>query len=229
MIFILGIVFTISGVLLQTLPLSSKSALLIFSTAFIVIGLVSSTVYYKKYQLIKDLCSCDTPIIGQWSYPTNSTNSLKNFIQDRKSSTLATALLVLILALIFCIIFAYSGGPYILYLGYTFAMLSLLTFIIAQRFITTYYMHLLTSENKAIFAEDYIYFLDELYSLHKTLYFLQKVDIYLGQEYLLIFEYGLYDVDDPTTTYSLTLPIPQDKLQTATYLKHYYTDLIEPK
>lgn len=223
---LLGIIFTISGVFLQTLPLSSKSALLIFSTAFILIGAFSFAVHHKKYLTIKALCTHRVPIIAHWTYAPNSSNTLKNFIKEQKTDTLATALLVLILSLIFSIIFAYSGGPHILYLGYILAVLCLLTFILSLRFISAYYTHLSNSESEVIFGEEAIYFLDELYTIQRSLHFLTKVSIYVGPEPLLILDYSLYDIDEPAS-YSITIPIPQGKLKVATRLKSYYTELIQ--
>lgn len=225
-ILIFGIVFTISGVLLQSLPLSSKSALLVFSTAFIIVGITSFAVHYKKYRDIKSLYTGEIPIVAHWTYAPNSSNTLKTFIEEQKSSTLATALLILILALIFSIVFAYSGGTYILYLGYSLAILSFLIFIIARRFISAYYKHLLESELEVIFSEDSIYFLDEIHPLQKTFSSLEKIELYIGPEHLLIFDYGFCDVDEPSL-YSVTIPVPQNQLKTATYLKHYYSDFIE--
>lgn len=226
-IVLLGITFTISGVLLQSLPLSSKSAVLIFSIAFILIGTVSFAVYHKKYLAIKDLCAHHVPVIMHWTYAPHSSHTLKTFIKEQKTSTFATAILILVLSLIFSIIFAYSGGHYILYLGYTLAILCLLTFIITQRFISAYYQSLEESTSEVIFGEEAIYFIDELYTLRKSLYFLQGVSIYIGAEHLLVLDYGLYDIDEPAS-YSITIPIPPGKLKAATYLKNYYSELIEP-
>lgn len=225
-ILLLGIIFTISGVLLQTLPLSSKSAVLIFSISFILTGTVSFAVHHKKYLAVKDLCAHHVPVIAHWTYAPNSSNTLKTFINEQKSNTFATATLVLILSLIFSIIFAYSGGSYILYLGYTLAILCLLVFIITLRFISAYYQDLAESESEVIFGEDSIYFLDELYTIKKSLYFLQKVSLYAGDEHLLVLDYGLYDIDEPAS-YSITIPVPRGKVLAATYLKDYYSQLIE--
>lgn len=220
-IFLLGVIFTISGTLLKTLPLSSKSALLIFSCAFIIIGVVSFAVHHKKYTAIKALLNRETPVIAQWTYAPNSSPTLLKFIKELKYSTLATATLVLVLSLIFSIVFAYSGGTYILWLGYIFAILSFFVFIIAIRFISAYYDHLAKSESTVLFGEDCIYFLDELYSLQKVIYLVDRINIYIGAENLLIFEYGLYDIED-SSAYNLTIPIPANKLNIAIHIKDYY-------
>lgn len=222
---VLGVVFTISGVLLKTLPLSSKSALLIFSTAFILVGALSFAVHYKKYSLIKALETEEIPIITRWSYAPGSSKILLEFIKDQQAGSIATSLLILILSLIFCIVFAYSGGPYILYLGYILGLLCLLTFVLALRFISTYYDHLCTNELEVIFGEEAIYFIDEIYPLQRALHFLTKVSIDVGPEPLLTLDYSLDDVEEPDS-YRIAIPIPRDKMAVATRLKAYYTDLI---
>lgn len=226
LILVLGIIFTISGIMLQTLPDSSKSALLIFSGAFIVIGFVSFAVHHKNYKQISDLTNHHVPVIAQWTFAANSSDTLKKLIKEEKHNALATAILVLILAIIFSIIFAYSGSTYVLILGYTFAVLCFLIFIIAVRFISAYYNHLEKSETTVIFGEDCIYFIDELFALNRTFHLLENVNIYIGLENLLIFEYGFDDIDN-SCAYSLTVPIPSDKLNIAIHLKDYYRSLIE--
>lgn len=221
MILVLGVVFTISGALLQTLPYSSKSALLIFSCAFIVIGIVSFAVHHKKYTTIKNLLLRTSPVIAHWTYPPGSSKTIQKGLLEQKHNSLATSLLILILSLIFSIVFAYSGGTYVLYLGYVFAVLCLLTFIIVVRFISAYYDQLSKSEATVLFGEDSIYFLDELYPLKRTFYLIENVNIYIGTENLLIFEFGLYDIDEPAA-YQLAIPIPPNKLSIAMHLKDYY-------
>ncbi|MBE6023191.1 MAG: hypothetical protein E7231_08160 [Cellulosilyticum sp.] len=224
-VFIIGIIFTLSGTLLHTLPDSSKSALLIFSFALMFIGLVSFAVHYKSYITLKKLISNHSVVVARWSYPPNSSDALKKLIKEQKTHTLVTTILILILSIVFFIIFAHSGGPYVLNLGYTLAVLCLLVFIIATRFISTYYEHLSSSEITVLFGENCIYFLDQLYRLDYHFHLLENVNIYIGTENLLIFEYGFDDIDY-TCAYSLTIPIPSDRLSTAVHLKEYYRSLI---
>lgn len=221
LVLLIGIIFTISGFILQILPFSSKSALLIFSCAFIIIGTVLFAVHHKRYITIKTLFTGNTPTISRWIYPVNSSETVCNFIKEEKNYSLATTTLILILSIIFSLIFAYSGGLYVLYLGYTFGVLSLLVFIIALRFIAAYYNALSQTENCVIFTEDYIYFIDELNYLTRSFHTLEDINIYIGKENLLIFKYGLDDLDD-SSSYTITIPIPPDKLNIALYLKNYY-------
>ena len=226
LIFVLGIIFTISGALLQTLPYSSKSALLIFSCAFIFIGAVSFAVHHKHYTAIKNLLAHNSVVIAHWTYPINSSETLNKLIKEQKHNTLATAILILILSIIFSLIFAYSGSTYVLLLGYTLAVLCVLVFIIAVRFISTYYEHLSKTESSIFFGEDCIYFIDELFKFDSAFHPLENVNIYIGAENLLIFEYGFDDIDC-SCAYSLTIPIPKDKLNIAIHLKDYYRSIIK--
>ena len=225
LVLILGIIFTISGFLLQTLPLSSKSALLIFSFAFITLGIVLFAVHHKRYITIKYLHTGNIPVITRWTYPVNSSETVHTFIKEEKRYTIATAILILLLSIIFFLIFAYSGGTYILYLGYILATSSLMIFIIALRFIHAYYNALSQTEGVVLFGEDCIYFIDELNHLTRSFHLLEDVNIYIGKENLLIFEYGFGEMDT-SSSYTLTIPIPPDKLNIALHLKEYYRGLI---
>ena len=225
LVLLLGIIFSISGFVLQTLPLSSKSALSLCSFACIVVGIVLFAVHHKKYTAIKNLVSGNTPVIARWTYPINSSETVNCFIKEEKHYSIATATLILILSLIFSFIFAYSGGTYVLYLGYIFAILCFLIFIIVLRFINAYYAALAKTENTVIFGEDCIYFIDELTQLTRSFHLLEDINIYIGKENLLIFEYGFGDLDD-SSSFTLTVPIPPNKLNIAIHLKDYYRSVL---
>lgn len=225
---IIGIIFAICGVLLQTNPLFSRSALLILSIVLILVGIASFAVNYKKYHIVTNLCQHKSPIIAHWTYKPNSSKIINNLIKEQKSNSSATATLFLILSIIFCIVFAYSGGTTVLYTGYILAVLCVCIYIISLRFISTYYEQLLNKETEVIFGEDCFYFLNELYECQRGYHFLEKVTVFKGDENHLIFAYGLYDVDEPPA-YIVTIPIPNSKLHTAEHIKSYYMDLIKPE
>lgn len=223
---IIGIIFAISGVILQSNPLSRRSALLILSIVLVLIGAASFTVNYKKYHLISELSHHKTPIIAHWVYSPNTSHIIREFILEQKNNSIATAILFLILSCIFCLVFAYSGGPMILYTGYFLIFICICIFILSLRIISAYYKQLENNQIDVIFGEDCIYFIDELYTLQRGYHCLQQVTIDLDDEDCLLFAYGLYDVDD-VPAYTLTVPIPQGKMHTAISLKHYYNDLIK--
>ena len=221
----LGSIFLISSIIIKTLLYPSKSALLIFSCALIFIGSALFAVHYKKYVCIQNLLHYNTPIIAKWTYAPYNSPLLDQYYKEQKLNAIATALLFLIFSVIFFLIFAYSGGTHILWLGYTLAVVCFLIFMISLRFIASYYEFLIETENTVVFGEDCIYFLDDLYGLNYSIYLLQNVNIYIGKENLLVFEYGLNDIDDDARCH-LAIPIPSDKLDIAMKLKIYYRSII---
>ena len=224
-IFLLSIVFTISAILLQTIPHSSRSALLLFSICFMVVGLVSFTVHYKKYLKIKALINHHVPILAHWVYDIKGSNVLQEALNEQKNNSISTAILSLILGIIFSLIFAYSGGIYTLYTGYALLLITLLGFIIAIRFILTYYNDFLNKPTEVIFGEDCIYFMEQLLTSQKSIFFLENIIIVKDTELVLQLIYGQYDIDD-TPSYVISIPIPSNKLSVAEHLRKYYLDLI---
>ena len=225
MVVIVGSIFLISSTIMKTLLYPSKSALLIFSCSFICIGSALFAVHYKKYTCIRNLLHYNTPIIAKWTYMPQSSPILTQYCKEQKLNAIATAFLFLTFSIIFFLIFAYSGKSHILFLGYTLALVCVFIFIIALRFIGSYYELLAKTENSVVFGEDCIYFIDDLYGLNYSIYLLQNVNIYIGKENLLIFEYGLNDIDDEARCH-LAIPIPIDKLDVAMKLKIYYRSII---
>ena len=224
-VLLLSIVFTISAVLLETIPHSSKSALLLFSICFMIVGLIASAVHYKKYSRIKTLTDHNAPVLAHWTYDINSSSTLQETLNEQKNNAISTAILSFVLGIIFSLVFAYSGGIYILYTGYIFAFLTILGFIVALRFILTYYKETLNKPAEVIFGEDSIYFMEQLFTLQKSIFFLENVVIVEGTEMVLQLIYGQYDVDD-VPSYIISIPIPSNKLQVAQHLRKYYLDLI---
>lgn len=225
MMVMVGSIFLISSIIIKTLLYPSKSALLIFSCALIFIGSALFTVHYKKYIRIQNLLHYNTPVIAKWTYAPYNSPLLAQYCKEQKLNAIATALLVLTFSVIFFLIFAYSGGTHILWLGYTLALVCLFIFILSLHFIASYYEMLIKAENTVVFGEDCIYFIDDLYGLNYSIYLLQNVNIYIGKENLLVFEYGLNDIDDDARCH-LAIPIPSDKLDMAMRLKVHYCSII---
>lgn len=225
---IIGFIFAISAVILQSNPCFSKSALLLISIVLILAGVVSFAVYYRKYNEIKALCSHQATVLIHWTYAPNSSKIINKIYKDQYDSNIATAILFVILSLIFCVIFAYSGGRYVLYCGYTLAFLCCLGFIVSLRFIKSYYNHLATTYADAIFGEDAIYYAGQLIKFQKSYYMLENITIEQDQESYLLFTYCVYDIDEPPA-YSVAIPIPKNKLHTARYIRDFYMDLIKPE
>lgn len=220
-----GIIFMICALILRSNPNCRRSALLLLSIVLIITGLVSLIINLKKYHTICDLTEHQVPVIAHWTFSANSSKIISDLIEELKNNSIATAILFLILSIIFWVVFAYSGGTSILYLGYIFIVFSICIFIIALRMITAYYEKLNMQDTEVIFGEDYFYFIDELYTFQRGYHCLQQVSVYEGGENALIFSYGLYDADEPAV-YTVTIPIPSDKLHTAKYIRTYYNNLL---
>lgn len=223
---VLGSIFTLFSILLKTLLYPSKTVLLIFSFALILIGSALFAVHNKKLILTKNLLHYNIPVIAKWTYPPNSSPLLAQYLKEQKNNDLTTSSLILTFAIIFFLIFAYSGGTHIFYLGYTFITLCIFAYIITLKFISRYYDALSNTEITVLFGADCIYFLDEIYTLNYSIYLLQNVNITIGTDHLLIFEYGLNDIDDDAYCH-LAIPIPKDKFSTALHLKEYYRSIIQ--
>ncbi len=316
---ILGLIFTIAAVFLHDLSSTGTGVLLVFSLALFVIGIIACAVNHKKYTLSESLLSNHRTIIAKWEYKPQSSKYLLQFIDEFKQNAITTSLFVMAGCIIFSILFAYSGGQHVLIAGYAFAVLCIIIFFIARYYITAYYNDLKNTSNVALFSDDSIYFLDEVYAIDNpyydlisidiymnyitayyndlkntsnvalfsddsiyfldevyaidnpyydlisidiymkdeillvfeygntsnvalfsddSIYFLDEVyaidnpyydlisiDIYMKDEILLVFEYGIPDIDEPSG-YTISIPVPDNKLKTATYLKHYYKDYI---
>lgn len=227
MAILIGIIFAISGLILQSYPLSSKSALLLVSIVLIITGIFAFAVNNRKYHLITYLYESETNSLVHWTYSSRLPKAITEFIHVQKDNSIATAILFLILSLIFCLIFAYSGGTSILYTGYFLFSLCIGLFLISLRFITAYYKYLGEHTVDIIFGSSQVYFLDELFELQRGYHCLQQVSVIYGEEEnYLLFAYGLYDADEPPA-YTLTIPIPANQLMTALFLKDHYNDLIK--
>lgn len=224
--FIIGLICMIFAFYQNPLPASGNSALLIFSTCCVIIGLCAAAVYYRKYMLIKQIYTERLPRIAHWTLQAKKSNLVKSQILESQSHTRCTSFLILILSIIFCIVFAYSGGHFVLLLGYALATFSLLIFIVAQRFISSYYLHLLTTPIDVIFTDNFIYFMDNLFSVNKALYYLEKMELYIGRDSSITFKYGHYDVDDPEA-FHLIIPVPNDQIQSAVSVKAYYNKYVK--
>lgn len=222
---ILGLIFTIAAVFLRDLSSTGTGVLLVFSLALFVIGIIACAVNHKKYTLSESLLSNHRTIIAKWEYKPQSSKYLLQFIDEFKQNAITTSLFVMAGCIIFSILFAYSGGQHVLIAGYAFAVLCIIIFFIARYYITAYYNDLKNTSNVALFSDDSIYFLDEVYAIDNPYYDLISIDIYMKDEILLVFEYGIPDIDEPSG-YTISIPVPDNKLKTATYLKHYYKDYI---
>lgn len=222
---ILGILLAACNFFVPSLSYRSRSLLIIFSCVFIFIGIVSFMIYYKHYLSIKGLLKGHIAVIASWTYTPYSSNTLLSQIQHQKHISLFISIICLLFVEFFILIFARSETQVIPLIGSFFAVLVLFFWIIICRFILNYYEQLAKNDSIVLFSKDCIYFMDTVFFLTQGLHILENIDIYHATEDLLIFEYGLDEMDHSYSE-TLTIPIPPDKLQIATYLKNYYRSIL---
>lgn len=222
---ILGIMFASCNFFLTDLSYRSRILLIIFSCTFIFLGIVSFMIYYKHYLSIKGLLKGQIAVIARWTYPPHSSNTLLHQIQHQKHISIFMSIICLLFIELFILIFVHNETNMIPLIASFFAVLVLFFWIIICRFILNYYEQLAKNESLVLFSKDCIYFMDTVFFLTQGLHILENVDIYQATEPLLIFEYG-FDELDHSSIETLTIPIPQDKLQIAHYLKNYYRSIL---
>lgn len=222
----LGIICAIAIGLLHSISDSSRGVLILFSVFFILVGLVSYAVHYKKYHHIKGLTNHETPILAHWTYSLDNSPLLQKILLEQKMSSITTAILTLILGILFSVSFLISHSSHVIYIGIALIIFCLISFTLAVCLLLSYYKHQLTKPAEVIFGEDCIYFLDEIYGLQKSIYILENIIIQTeGSESCLKFLYGQYAPDD-LPMYTLCIPIPNNKLNVAEHLRKYYLDLL---
>ena len=217
---ILGIITFIFSLFTTLIPNSSKGALSLFSTCFIIIGAFSYAVHHKKYIEINKLKVGQLPNLAHWFYKAESSHTITTLLLEEKHNALITSTLIFILGIVFS---CYFFGNSFYFLGISIILFFFACFFATILFIYSYYKKLLKSDHEIIFSNNMIYFLDDIHYLIKTIYVLEDICIIPGNEPLLQFLYSQYDIDN-TPSFSITIPIPSDKLNTAKYLRTYYLD-----
>lgn len=222
---LIGIIFTLCAIFLNFQPSPRKSSLLIIAIVLILSGIVSFSVNYRKYHLIAGLYAHDLTYITSWDIPTKSSTLFPVLIKEKKTNSILTSFIFFVLSLICCWVFTYSGGTHLLKIGYLLIGFCASLLIISLRFIDCYYTHMQNKPDPVLFGQNYIYFLDELYTLEYDYCTLQKVELCKEEEIYLVLCYGNNDTDEPPT-HIVTIPVPPEKMYIATYLKNYYNELL---
>lgn len=222
---IIGIILAGFNFFIKNLSYHSRSLLIIASCVLIFIGIVYFLNSYKHYLSVKDLLKDHTSIIARWTYQPNSSEGLLYLIHHQKHISLFISIICLIFIELFVYLFV-SGEPSLLpKFGYLLAVLIFFFWIIICRFMLNYYENLAKNESIVLFSKDCIYFMDNVYYFTQGVHILEKVEICHDNENILVFEYGLGDMDTSSIE-SLMIPIPDDRMQMATYLKNYYCSIL---
>lgn len=219
---ILGIITLFFSLFTKLIPNSSRGALCLFSICFITIGTVSYAVHHKKYIEINNLKTGKTPALAHWIYKVQSSPAIHDLLLEEKHNSLITSTLIFILGFLFSCYF-FSASLY--FIGISVMLFFSACFLVTILFICTYYNKLAVSNSDVIFSSNSIYFLDDIYYLVKAIYVLEDIRIVSGSEPILQFLYSQYDVEN-TPSFSISLPIPEGKLEAAKNLRKYYLDTL---
>lgn len=222
-ILILGFLCILFSLLHPTLSPNTESALLLYAICFIFIGLSAFAVHYRKYDVMKALESQDLPILARWSFSPHTSSILTQVLKEHKHNALCTLFFTFILVLIFSCTFISTYIPTISYAG---PLISLLFLFIGILIINAYFRNLSNTPIEVIFGDDIIYFLDDIYTLQKSIYFLDNIAINTEGEPTLQFIYGQIEYDD-SPYFILEIPIPENQLSMAHLLRTHYLEEIK--
>lgn len=224
-ILLLGFIACVIALFLTTISFSTQSILIIFGICFIVIGITSYSIHSTKYLKITYLKNNDMKVLAHWHYKADSSPIITDLINERRFSATLTAILSAVLFLVIAFVIYLTNENYSAFISLLWAIVSILAFITVFTYLPYYYNTQLRTCAETLVGEDSILFLDELFSLHHSMYLLEDIRIDYGEENTLQFLYGVSEVlADPVFT--LTIPIPDGELETAKYIQAHYLDLI---
>lgn len=223
LIVVLGFLFILLGLLYPTLSPNTQRAILLYAICFILIGIAAFAVHYRKYNLLKTLMDNDLPILARWSFKPNSSAILTNTLKEYKHNALCTLSFTFILVLIFTCTFIATYLPTLSYLG---PLISIIFLLVGIFIINAYFKRLSTEPIEVIWGEDLIYFLDDIYTLQKSIYFLDNVVINTEGEPTLQLIYGQIEYDD-SPYFILEIPIPENQMKMAHVLCNHYLEEIK--
>lgn len=222
-ILILGFLGILVNLLFPVISPDIKSVILLYAICFIFIGLSAFAVHYKRYDAIKALENHDLPILTQWHFKTAHSPLLTTLLKDYKRDALSTLFFSFILILIFSYTFTTTYMPKFYYVG---PLLSLIFLFVGILIVNIYFHKLTTGPITAVFGEETIYFIDDIYTLQKSIYFLDNVVIDTENEPKLQFLYGQIEAED-TPYFILEIPIPENQLAMAQLLRTHYLNEIK--
>ncbi|MBC8578720.1 hypothetical protein [Zhenhengia yiwuensis] len=189
------------------------------------IGVFGFILHYKNLMIIENMKKNKLPILARWSYKPSDFSLVKDKILEDCYVDLSLIVLIGVFCLILAIglifpIATDSIGLSILIIISTVILCSLCSILV-------YFYHVskLEKYTTALINYHYIYFNNELYSIYRSCYMLEEIEITTGVQNYLRFVYGA-----PGTPYGpfqiIDIPIPPSELATAYQIKEHYLSLI---
>lgn len=229
---LLSVIYFISGILITALftyyidATSPAYILTIILGIFLLItGFISFILHYKNHIVIENIKQDEFSFLAKWSYQPLDYTLIKNKLLEDYYTDLSIVLLIGMLGLVvaFGFIFSTNSGHFII--SYMTIIFTVLLCSFLSVCLSLYHNTKLEKCTTTIITTQYIYYNGELYSLYKSCYMLDQVEIIYGEQNYLKFNYGI-----PGTPYSsyheLIIPIPEKELQLAQNIKNHYLALI---
>lgn len=229
---LLSIIYFIIGMLITVLftynmDTTSPAYILsiILGICLIITGFMSFILHYKNHMIIENMRQNKVPFLAKWSYQPLKYNLVKNKMTEACYTDLSIVFLVAILGLVVALGFIFSTRPNNLIVSY----LIILSIVLIGSFLSiclcVYHHDKLKETTTTIITDQYIYYNGELYSIYKSCYMLDTIEIIYGPQNYLKFDYGL-----PGTPYhsyrEIIIPIPEKELERAQKIKLHYASLI---
>lgn len=229
---ILSVICVLCGALMSCISLISFDAsapafiaCVLLGISLVVIGVVSFFIHYQAHLIIKQLEDKDITILAHWSYSPLQYDGVKESLLQSRNTNLSIVFLLGVLSCLIALGILFSNSPFALMICSSIILVTLVACVCTSVLVCIHYGEKLIKPVEAIVGEDYIYFHEDLYSLHRSIYLLTDVRIVAGEQSYLQFLYGSpYTSFDPV--YILSLPIPPDQMEVAKYIRKHYMCII---
>lgn len=230
---ILSLIYFVCGIFL-TLLLTFRfdatnptcAITLTLSLFLIVLGLFAFILHYKNLLIIDNLKNNKLPSLARWSYKPTDFNLVKDKILEDCYVDISIIVLIGLFCLILALGFVFPITSHSVRLSILIIVVTVVLCSVCSVFVYFYHINKLEKYSTAIINNHYIYFNNELYSIYKSCYMLEKIDIIPGSQSYLRFIYGA-----PGTPYgpfqTIDIPIPANELAVALQIRQHYLSLIE--
>lgn len=229
---LLSIIYFISGILITILfayylDVTSPAYILtiILGIFLLITGFVSFILHYKNHIIIENIKQDKSSFLAKWSYQPLDYTLIKNKLLEDYYTDLSIVVLIGILGLVVAFGFIFSTNPEHFIISYMIITFTVLLSSFLSVCLSLYHNTKLEKCTTTIITNQYIYYNGELYSLYKSCYMLDEVEIIYEEHNYLKFNYGI-----PGTPYSsyqeLIIPIPEKELHLAQKIKNHYLALI---
>lgn len=230
---ILSIIYLICGIFLTVLfslnfDATNPACIITLSLGLLlsITGLFAFILHYKNLAIIENMKKNKLPVLAKWSYKPCDFNLVKNKILEDCYVDLSLVVLIGILSLILALGLIFSFASHGISLSLLIIVATVLLCSLCSLMVYFYHTNKLEKCSTAIISNHYIYFNNELFSIYKSCYVLEEIELISGTQNYLKFIYGA-----PGTPYGpfkiIDIPIPASELSVAAEIKQHYTSLIQ--